>query len=199
MRVVTVFGVLAATIALAACGSAANTGAHAARRAFASPGFHYAVSYDPARFSAAVDRDASGVGLDQLVPGIGKVHGDVETLIAGAKDPASLAQVTRGEFQLTALKPQRAQRRPSLAAFRREPYLRKLEAHGWVTSRPRKVALNGLPAFRYTMRFRGVTTVDYAVYDGAFIYAMNLEAPSKRWSVVGPSREAVARSFTVTP
>ena len=191
--------VLAAALVLVACAGRASSDSAASQRTYSSPGFHYAVTYDDAAFAARLESDASGSGLDLLLPGVGKVHADAQVLIVAAKAPASLPQYLRGEFQLTALRPRQAPRRPSLAAFSREPYLRKLRARGWLTSGPREVTLGGLPAFRFTMRFRGVSAVDYALYRGAFIYAINLEAPSKRWPAVGPALEAVARSFAVTP
>jgi hypothetical protein len=118
---------------------------------------------------------------------------------------------------MTAIGPVRQAQPPTLAAFSRESYLRSLERGGWVTGRPQAVKLNGLPAFRYSVRltpsaFKGasispspnptvesITSVNYVVYQGGFVYSIALEAPTSRWPSVEAALNSVAQSFTAMP
>ncbi len=144
-----------------------------------------------------MDRDASGKSVQGWLPGVGELRGTMQALIVGLKAPAGQPQAMRGEFQLTAWQPVRAPRMPTLDAFRHETYMRMLQKHGWVVAPAQRVTLNGSPAFRVILHYRGVTNVSYVVYRPRVVYDLNLEAPTKRWPSVAGDLNAVAQTFTV--
>lgn len=192
----------------------ATPSAAASTATYTSAAFHFAISYDASLLAAHIDQSISSAG-QWLIPGVGRVKGPTQVLDIIVKSPASLPVSDRGEFELTAVGPIRQLQPPTLAAFSRESYLRSLAS--WVTSNPQAVRLNGLHAFRYSMRltpgaFKGasflpspsptavsVTTLDYVVYHDGLVYYMNLEAPTPRWPSVEAALTATAQSFRLTP
>jgi hypothetical protein len=63
---------------------------------------------------------------------------------------------------------------------------------------PRIVRLNGLPAFRFVVRDRYVKNVTHVVFDGPFVYELDLTALPKSWPHVAATLNGVAQTFTVT-
>jgi hypothetical protein len=187
---------------LAGCGDSSGSVATDSRSSgagtFTSSDFHFSVAYDPEKFSAHVKRDLSGRNVQFPVPGVGTVRGDMQVLFVRLTVPTSLSADERGALNVIAIKLAHIPRAPTLAAFGNQEYMRRLRAAGDLTASPQKVTLNGLPAYRYVLHSGGVTAVNYVVFQGSYIYCVNLGAPAKRWSSAAPAMNAVAKSFTVT-
>jgi hypothetical protein len=213
--------VLAAALALSGCGhvatnNAAVPSASPDMKTYTSKQYHFAVSYDASKLAARIDQDISTPG-QWLLPGVGHISGPTQVLYVGLKSPTSLSEPARCEFQLLVVGPVRQAHPPTLAEFSNESYLRRVARGGWLASRLQAVKLDGLPAFRYSMRvtpsafkgvgiapspnpaFESITSVNYVVYRGGFVYSIALEAPTSRWPSVEPALNAVVQSFAVAP
>jgi uncharacterized protein YceK len=181
----------AAILVMSGCGSTASDG-H-----FASEQFRFSVSYDPAKMDADVISAGTREDSHWSWPGAGRIDGDTFMFRVVLKDPTSVSSVERGDVTFLAVKTPRAAEPPTLAAFRDEPRMRDLRTEGFLTSEPRAVTLNGLPAFRWAYRMLGLDVVNYTVYAGGLVYDINVRSATKRWASVQVPLNAVAESFTV--
>jgi hypothetical protein len=182
---------------------AATSPGESSTTTYTNAAFHFSIGYDPSKLAAHIVSEQGQWSF----PGVGHLNGPTLVLDIAVKSRAGLADRTRGELELRAVGPIRQLHQPTLAAFSREPFLRA----GWsrVTSRPQIVRLNGLPAFRYSMRLTAsdfgikgrfsATYVGYAVYHDGFVYCMMLLAPTPLWPSVEPALNSVAQSFRLTP
>jgi hypothetical protein len=180
-----------AMLVMSGCGSTPRDG-H-----FASEPFRFSISYDTAKTDANVESAGTREDSHWSWPGAGRIDGDTLMLRVVMKDPASVNSVERGDVTFVAVKPASALEPPTLAAFKSEPGMRDLRTEGLLTSEPRTVTLNGLPAFRWAYRMLGLDVVNYTVYAGGLVYDINVRAATKRWASVEAPLNAVAESFTV--
>jgi hypothetical protein len=190
--------ILIAGFILAACGGSGSPAAHATTTTYANTDYRFTVSHDATQLSAAVDRDNSGNNQQIRLPGLGSLQGDELILIVeGKRGPPQ-----GGELSVSALRLSRPLTLPSLAAFRREPYMKELVANGFqgaTVAPPQSASIGGLPAFRYTFGKKGVmSVVNYTVVHGRFVYNLNLALSPKASTSLASSLEAALQSFHVS-
>ena len=191
MRLAAAAILAAAILLVSGCGSTPSDG-H-----FASEQFRFSVSYDPAKMDANVESAGTRENSHWSWPGAGRIDGDTLMFRVVMKDPSSVSGVERGDVTFLAVKTSRSPEPPTLAAFKDEPRMRDLRTEGFITSEPRAVTLNGLPAFRWAYRMLGLDVVNYTVYIDGLVYDINIRAATSRWEAVDAPLNAVAESFTV--
>ena len=160
-------------------------------KTYHSAAFGFSVTYDCKVFMAVASRPVSD--LRYTWPGLGLVvDGAFQGLVVTLNGP-----VSRPGLLVNALRPRHAIAAPSLSQFTQR--LRGgLAANVHLGGPPQAVALNGLPAIRYTARTGATTSLQYTIYHGPFVYVIALTAPTKLWPAMALKLNAVAQTFTVT-
>jgi hypothetical protein len=167
--------------------------------------FQFSLAWDTGQFTVrTVDPLASEPSDAQLlwIDGVGRVRGGRGRLLmlqVALRTPADLPVQLRGLVGVTVARLDGLVKTPTLAAFRREPFMHDDISAGWVTSGPVVSDLNGTPAFRYSERVGKRSALDYVVYhhvlNGTFVYALDLTASSARWNAVQSRLDAVAQTL----
>ena len=161
--------------------------------------FHFSITYDPSRLGASIDRDISGSLHEALEPGLGTLHGDMQALYVRTKPTLS---PRLAELGIVAWYTTRPVAPPTLAAFRREPYMRSLIRKGWlgaVVTEPQAAMLDGLPAYRFVMRKGRASITTYTMVRGDYVYGLDLTLRGDTPAPVRLALEGALRSFRVTP
>ena len=163
--------------------------------------FHFSIRYDPARFSGGVNDDLSGLTTVDI-PGVGWVKGAMFSFALQLKMPAGASR-NGGEFQLTATRDP-GLKKPTLASYRGERYMRLIQSHGWIVGSSEPVRIDGQPGFAYLARpdsgpFKGLTMADYLLYKNGVVYSFNLAARTAAARTVLPELNRVYDTFQITP
>lgn len=168
-----------------------TTVANPQTKTYRSAAFGFSVTYDRKVFMAVASRPVSD--LRYTWPGLGLVvDGAFQGLVVTLNGP-----VSQPGLLVNALRPRHTMAAPSLSQFTQR--LRgELAANVHFVGPPQAVALNGVPAIRYTARTRATTSVQYTIYHGPFVYVIALTAPTKLWPALALKLNAVAQTFTVT-
>lgn len=163
----------------------------AVSRTYSNAAFRFSVTYDRRVFMAIAARPVPR--RSSLWPGVGLVDGASQLVAITVNGPVSLQGVL-----VDAWRPRHAAAMPTLAQFTRR--LRgQLPANVHLVGSPRAVALNGVPAVRYTVRIGTAMQTQYDLWHAPFIYAISYKASTRLWPSLAPRMSAVAQSFTVTP
>ncbi len=177
----------------------------AAITTYTNRAFQFSLDLDPGQFTVrTVDPLASEPPDAQFlwIDGVGRVSGGRARLLVlqvALRTPAGLPAEDRGTVGVTVARLNGLAKTPTLAAFRREPFMHDDMAAGWVTSGPVVSEINGKPAFRYSERVGKRSALDYVVYhhvlNGTFVYSVYLSASTARWNAVKSELEAVAQTL----
>ena len=162
--------------------------------------FRFSVNYDPTKFSGGVDKNLSTLTSFDI-PGAGWVKGPTLGFALNLKT-APGASKSGGVFTLTATRDP-SLKKPTLASFRGEKYMRYLQTHGWIVGWPEPIYVDSQPGFGWLARphsgpFKGVTMADYVVEKNGFVYFFNLETPTAVAAKVLPELNQVYATFQIT-
>jgi hypothetical protein len=181
----------------AACGNSTTT--------YTNSAYHFSVAYDASLLRAFVDTANSGRAT--MYPAT-----PVETIVVDfydkrARDDYSAAEGL-GQVQVSASRASRVVTPPTLAALRalsKKDFLgipgvglKRALAKGVVVGEWQPFTLDGLHGFSVAAYTPKVMGVSYQLFDGRYVYYLDMLAARSAWPAIEPALKAVVDSFRAT-